>query len=266
MVLVREADRAETVPQLREHAAGVREGGLLPEDADVPFHQLLHLDPDPGDGLLAALAAEQPIEDPGLFLPEGLPGRRAPRVARSLLRELRRGESAGGSEDEALAQAVRSQSVRPVDGDAGRLADRVEAGERRLALQARRHAAHDVVLSRPDRDQFMDGIEAHVLLRELADHRDPLVDPLLAEVPQVQAEVRPVGSLERTACLDLLNHRPREDVARTELHLAGQVALHVALPLLVHEAATFAAGRLRDRDAGPRAARRTEWDHPHVLE
>src|SRR5207253_8201346 len=112
-----EPDRPEVVPQLREHAAAVRQGGLLPETADVPFHQLLHLDPDPGDGLLAALAAEQPIEDPGLFFPEDIPGRRAPRVARSLLRELCRGESAGGAEDEAFAQAVRSQSVRAVDGD-----------------------------------------------------------------------------------------------------------------------------------------------------
>src|SRR5205814_10440007 len=80
-VLVREPDRTEAVPQLCEHAAGVREGGLFPENADVPFHQLLHLDPDSGYGLLAALAAEQAVEDPGLFFPEGLPGRRAPGVA-----------------------------------------------------------------------------------------------------------------------------------------------------------------------------------------
>src|SRR5216117_3368484 len=85
-------------------------------------------------------------------------------------------------------------------------------------------------------------------------------------VSPVEFVVRPVGTLERAARFDLLDHRSREDVPRPQLHLGRQVTLHVALPLLVDQVAALAARGLRDQDARPRQARRMELDHLHVLQ
>src|SRR2546427_54707 len=85
-------------------------------------------------------------------------------------------------------------------------------------------------------------------------------------VSQVEAEVRPVRTLERAARFDLLDHGSREDVPRPQLHLGREVALHVSLPVLVDQIAALAAGGLRDQDARPREARRMELDHLHVLQ
>src|SRR5207247_7060004 len=57
-ILVREPHRGESVPHLAQHAAGVREGGLLSEYPYVALHELLHLDPQTRDGLLRALPAQ----------------------------------------------------------------------------------------------------------------------------------------------------------------------------------------------------------------
>src|ERR1700704_3201676 len=64
-VLVRQPDRGEPVPQLRQHAACVRQSRLLPEDPDISLHELLHLDAQPRDGLLRALPAQESVEDAG---------------------------------------------------------------------------------------------------------------------------------------------------------------------------------------------------------
>src|SRR2546422_570251 len=98
--------------------------------------------------------------------------------------------------------------ARVVDRDARGLADRVQARERRLPGRVRGHPAHDVMLARTHGDGLADRIEAHVLLREFADHRQLLVDRRGSEVTQVEAEIRPVRTLERAARLDLLDHRP----------------------------------------------------------
>src|SRR6266540_212178 len=54
-VLVRQADEGEAFAQVRELPACIGEAGVLPEDPDVPVHELLHLHADPGEGLLPAL-------------------------------------------------------------------------------------------------------------------------------------------------------------------------------------------------------------------
>ena len=61
------------------------------------------------------------------------------------------------------------------------------------------------MLPRAHRDRLVNRIESHVLLRELADHRELLVDRRGAEVTQVQAEVLPVRTVERAARLHLLD-------------------------------------------------------------
>ena len=85
-------------------------------------------------------------------------------------------------------------------------------------------------------------------------------------MPQVEAHVQAVRPFERPTRLHLLDHRSGEDVSRPELHLAGQVALHVPLAVLVDEVAALSASGFRDQDAGARKARRVELDHLHVLQ
>src|SRR5437879_13659187 len=93
------------------------------------------------------------------------------------------------------------------------------------------------MLTGAHRDRLVDRIESHVLLRELADHRELLVDRRGAEVTQVQAEVLPVRTVERAARLHLLDHRAGEDVPGSEFHLARDVALHAPLAVLVAQVA-----------------------------
>src|SRR3989475_4001947 len=265
-VLVRHPDAPEPIAELGELPARVRETGFLPEDPDVALHELLHLDADARERLLPPLPAHQAVEDAGLLLPQRLSRGHSPRIRGLLLRVLRRREATPLAEHEALAQAVRSEAIRTVDRDARGLADRVEAGQRRLARGIRRDTPHDVVLPGAHRDWLVDRIESHVLLRELPDHRELLVDRRGTEVTQVEAEVRPVRPFERAARLHLLDHRAGEDVARSQLHLGREVALHVPLAVLVDQVAALPPSRLRDQDARPRQARRMELHHLHVLE
>src|SRR6058998_133443 len=265
-VLVRHPDAPEAIPELGEFSARVREAGFVPEDPDVALHELLHLDADARQRLLPPLPAHQAVEDAGFLLPQRLWRRRSARIRGLLLRVLCRREATPLAEHEAFAQAVRPEAVRPVDRDARGLADCVEAGQRGLARGIRRNTAHDVMLPGAHRDRLVNRIESHVLLRELADHRELLVDRRGAEVTEVQAEVLPVRTVERAARLHLLDHRAGEDVPRPELHLAREVALHVPLAVLVDQVAALPASRLGDQDPRPRQARRMELHHLHILE
>src|SRR3989441_9922670 len=265
-VLVREADVGKSLPELRELAARVREARFVSEDPDVPLHPLLHLDADPREGLLPPFATQEAIEDPRLIAPKRFPGGRPARIRGFLLRVLRGGEATPFAENEALAQAVRSEAVCAVDRHAGRLPDRVEPRKGRLSFRVRRDAAHDVVLPRPDRDRLAERGEGPVLLREPAGHPQLLVDRPGAEMTQVEAEVLPVRPFECAPRLHLLDHRPGADVPRPEFHFPGEVPLHVSLPVLVDQVAALAARRFRDQDAGPREARRMELDILHVFQ
>src|SRR6266581_1355345 len=189
-VLVREADETEALAQLCELAACILQAGLVAEDPDVPLHELLHLDPDPGQVLLPALPPQESIEDARFLGLQRRPRGRDARVPRLLSHELRHGAAGPLAEDQALAQAVRAEAVRAVDRDASRLADGVETRNARLAPRVRRDPAHHVVLARSHGDGLVDRVEAHVLLRELADHRELLVDRRLAEVAKVESKVR----------------------------------------------------------------------------
>src|SRR5438093_3722937 len=130
-VLVRQTHGGESVPQFGELSTCISEAGLVPEDPDVALHELLHLHPHAGEGLLPALATHQAVEDAGLLPLEGFPRRGAAGICDPLLRVLGRGEAAPLAEHEALAQAVRPEAVRAVDRDTRGLADRVHPGKRR---------------------------------------------------------------------------------------------------------------------------------------
>src|SRR6266705_4082529 len=264
-VLVRQADEGEAFAQARELPACIGEAGVFPEDPDVPVHELLHLHADPGERLLPALPAQEAVEDARLFRLERRTSGRGARIA-GALRRVRCDRTPGPrAEDEALAQAVRSEPIRPVDRDARRLADGIEAGDVRLAPGVRRHAPHHVVLTRPYGDGLVDRVEAHVLLRELADHRELGVDRRLAEVAEVEAEILSVRPVERAARLHLLDHGPGEDVPRAELHLPREVALHVPLARLVDQGAALAPRGLRDQDEGALQTRRKELNRVLVF-
>ena len=81
-------------------------------------------------------------------------------AARRRLGVGRGGERSAAAEDEALGQRVRRQPVGAVQAGAGRLADRVQAGDRRAAVEVGRHAAHRVVRRRRDRDQVAARVDA----------------------------------------------------------------------------------------------------------
>src|SRR2546428_4083281 len=191
MVLVRQADGGESVPQLAEFPARVGEAGLVPEDSDVALHQLLHFDPHAREGLLPSLATHEAVEDASLLPPEGFSRRGAAGIRDPLLRVLGRGEAAPLAEHEALAQAVRPDAVRRGDRDARGLADRVQARERRLPGRVRGHPAHDVMLARTHGDRLAVRIGAPVVLPVFAGPRPLLGGRFPSPGPPVTGPARP---------------------------------------------------------------------------
>src|SRR2546427_10912145 len=60
-VLVRQTHGGESVPQFGELSTCIGEAGPVPEDPDAALHELLHLHPHAGEGLLPALATHQTV-------------------------------------------------------------------------------------------------------------------------------------------------------------------------------------------------------------
>ena len=189
--------------------------------------------------------------------------------------ELGRREAGPAAEHEALRKRVGAQPVGAVDADAGDLAGRVEAREPGRAVDVGVDAAHHVVLDRPDRDQFVHRVDPLVLPAQLAHHRQPAVDQLLAEVAQVQVHDRAVRGVDGAALLLLVHERLGEPVARAELHAAQHgggrgcaqvVVLQVAVAVLVQQPAALGPGRLGDQDAGEGETGRVVLDELHVLQ
>src|SRR6059058_1426164 len=124
-VLVRQPDTPEAVPQLGEFSARVGEAGFVPEDADVALHELLHLDPHAGQGLLPPLPAHQAVEDAGFLLPERFARGRSPGIRDPLLRAKQRVAYPRGT---AAREALRKEETCIFDGLMGR-----ERGKETLA-------------------------------------------------------------------------------------------------------------------------------------
>src|SRR5262245_14200809 len=78
---------------------------------------------------------------------------------------------------------------------------------------------------RSDVDRLADRIDTAVDLRELAHHRQALVDDLLAEMGEIEQDVVAVGPLEPAARLDFLHDRARDHVARAELRLVADAVI-----------------------------------------
>ncbi len=170
------------------------------------------------------------------------------------------------AEHQAFGKRVRPQSVAAVQPDVGALAGRVEAEHRRRARDIGVDSTHHVVLHRAHGDRVLDDVDADELAAELAHERELAVDHVLAEVPYIQVHVLAVRPFESAPLFELGHHRPRDDVARAELHLVRHVALEEALAQVVQQVASLSPDRLGDQDAGERQPGRMELHHLHVFE
>src|SRR5437867_8775950 len=72
-VLVRQPDAPEAVPQLGEFSARVGQAVLIPEDPNIALHELLHLAPHAGQGLLPPLPAHPAVDAAAFLLPSRFP-------------------------------------------------------------------------------------------------------------------------------------------------------------------------------------------------
>ena len=122
----------------------------------------------------------------------------------------------GAAEHDEVDQAVRAEAVGAVDADAGRLADREQAGHDRvgiavlqrhdLAVIIGRDAAHIVVDGRHDRDRLAGQVDAGEGLRGLGDARQPLVQDLRVDMVEVKEDMVLVLA-DAAAFADFHRHR-----------------------------------------------------------
>src|SRR5437868_41493 len=134
-----------------------------------------------------------------------------------------------------------------------------------LAMNVRRYAPHHVMDRRHNRNRLLDWIGIRELDRNLADRRQPFVDDIGAEMIELQQHVvlvRPAAS----AFLDLLIHRPADDIARRKVLEIRRVALHEALAARIEQDAAFTAHTFGDKDSGASNAGWMELPHLHVFE
>ena len=225
---------------------------------------MLHVLANLGDALVAALlVAKAGLDAPRLIFQQRI-DRVCPHGGQRA--DLLRGSAAGRrAEHEAFRQRVRAEPVGAVEADVRALARRVKALHGRGARDVRVDAAHLVVLHRPHRNGVFDDVDAHILAAELAHERQLSIDDLLAEMANVEVHVLAVRALESLSLFELGGHGAADDVARTELHLGGHVALQKALALIVEQVTALAANRLGDEDAGEGQTGRMELNHLHVL-
>ena len=111
--------------------------------------------------------------------------------------------------DQRFQQRIARQPVRAVQAGAGDFADGIKAGDLRLAIHIRQHAAALVMRRRHDRDRFLGDVDA-VLQAGLVNVRKTFDDEARRLVRDVEQHVI------RAALLHLAVDRARHDVARRE--------------------------------------------------
>ena len=162
------------------------------------------------------------------------------RVGGAGLDRLGEPQARGAAEDDEVDQAVRAQPIGAVDRDAGRLADREQAGHdavrravldrHRLAVKVGRDAAHIVVDGRRHRQRLAGQIDAGEHLARFGDPREAFVQDLGVDMVEVEPDMVLVRA-DAAALAHLDRHRARDDVAAGEVLGRGRVALHEALAL-----------------------------------
>ncbi len=122
----------------------------------------------------------------------------------------------GAAEHDEVDQAVGAEAVGAVDADAGRFADREQAGHDRVriavlqgddfAMIVGRDAAHRIVDRRRDRDRLAGQVDAREGLRGLGDARQPLVQDLRVDMVEVKEDMVLVLA-DAAAFADFHRHR-----------------------------------------------------------
>ena len=237
---------------------GVAQAGLVAEDRDVAVHldaQLLLDLRDAPAGALAPMIASMSAASRRIW---SSPTRASP------------SRGAGGgvlarapAEDQRVEQRVGAEAVAAVDRDAGHLAGRIEAGDRRRAVDVGLDAAHEVVLAWLDDDRLARDVGAREVAADVDDLAQCLERALARDHGDVEEDAG-AALADAAALVDLGLLGARDDVARGQLHLVGRVLLHEALAVGVEQMRALAAGALGDEEAVLGQRRRVVLDHLHV--
>ena len=272
--LVVDADVLEALAQFAQLVAGRLHRVMQTVDAAAVFHGLGHFLADRGDALgPASLGLERgdTLFDRLRLLEQA--GRVAGRHVLGALGGLDTGHLA---EDQQFGQRVRTQTVGAVDADARAFADGVEARHRGFALAVNPDAAHRVVHAGTHGDRLFSRVDAHEGLGHFIDQRQTLAQVGFAEVTQVEVHDRAHDRvLDGAALLLFVPEGLAQAVARAEFHVlvlrlvaqrAEAVVLQVAVTVLVHEVAAFAATGFGEQQAGDRHAGRVVLHEFHVAQ
>ena len=166
-----------------------------------------------------------------------------------------------------LSKGVPPEPVGPVDRDAGALSHSVEPlqGSFGGSVICYMYSSHAVVGGGPYGNEVLHGIHTFEVYGELSDLREPLLYPLLAQMPKVEVNVssRPLSNTPSFPYLIL--YGPRDHVPRGELHLLRSVSLHEPLAQLVHQVSTLSPAGLREEYPRFRQARGVELDELNIL-
>ena len=112
-----------------------------------------------------------------------------------------------------------------------------------------------------------DRVDAQKLHAHFANQRQALVDPLGAQVSQIEMDViEALRSRESAALQDLRHLRTGNDIARRQLHHLGRVLLHEALAPVVAQVSAFPAAAFRHEDARWHQPRGVELQELRVLQ
>ena len=183
-------------------------------------------------------------------------------------------DAGGATEDHEVQQRVAAQAVCAVDGNAGHLADRIEAIDSRvLAARVLRErlpvdvggdAAHHVVAGGHHGDGFSDRVHMGEGAREFENPRQTGVEHVRTEVVELEQYVILVGP-HASAFEQFQDHGASHHVAAGQVLRRGGVALHEAFAVGVDEIAALAPASFRHEHARAVDAGGVELPHLDVL-
>ncbi len=195
--LVLDGDSLEALLQFGNAGEALLHGFAGAEDARVFVHEGSQLAADLRRAL-GSLLLQQASEYAAFFFAEL--GFRNTAQRRRRFEIFRDSAACDAAPDQTLRGGIAPQAVGAVHGMACHLAGGPDILDLRSAVDVGFDAAHGVVSYRPDGDQLGDGIDAQKLHADFADQGQALVDPLRAQVGQIEMDiVEAIGSRENPA-------------------------------------------------------------------
>ena len=242
--LIRDLQVRHLAVDRRHIGAAFLQRFLGAEDGGVLLHLALHFQPQIS-GRDGAIGVARGVE-PGHRLIDGGLIERAVRLIR--VDNLARLDRRGAAKDNKVDQGVRSETVRPVDGGATRLAHRHQAGLEAIRVVRRRvqrlppvigrDAAHVVVDGRDDRDRLLIHVDAGENLGAFRNAGQAFSKRFRRQVVQIEVDMVAIGA-HAAAFADFHRHAARNNVARGEILGGGRVAFHEPLALGIDEVSTY---------------------------